>query len=113
MKRIVDFVHQHNSLAGLQLSHAGRKVLNSWLLNDIPHLHTNFKSFEKASTSPPHDTFALQREALQDQQGGWEPVGPTQVGVNLCETLRCTSLLSHFAHHNRNLIAVKQDFLTS
>ncbi len=26
LKRIVDFIHQHGSLAGLQIAHAGRKV---------------------------------------------------------------------------------------
>jgi len=31
VKRIVDFIHEHDSLAGIQLSHAGRKGMFSCL----------------------------------------------------------------------------------
>ncbi len=33
----------------------------------------------QASTYPPYHTYAHQREAVQNEHGGWEPVGPTQV----------------------------------
>ena len=57
LKRIVDFLHSQQALAGLQLAHAGRK----------------------ASTYPPHLTFPTPGATVPVEQGGWVPVGPSAV----------------------------------
>jgi 2,4-dienoyl-CoA reductase-like NADH-dependent reductase (Old Yellow Enzyme family) len=57
LKRIVDFLHSQQALAGLQLAHAGRK----------------------ASTYPPHLTFPQPGATVPVEQGGWVPVGPSAV----------------------------------
>jgi len=57
MKRIVDFVHTHDSAACLQIAHAGRK----------------------ASTFPPLLTFPRPRVAITNEEGGWNVVGPSSV----------------------------------
>jgi 2,4-dienoyl-CoA reductase-like NADH-dependent reductase (Old Yellow Enzyme family) len=57
LKRIVDFVHSQNALAGMQLAHAGRK----------------------ASTYPPHLTFPHPSAAVPKEKGGWTPTAPSAV----------------------------------
>eukprot|EP01087_Luapelamoeba_hula_P024534 TRINITY_DN9376_c0_g1_i1.p1 TRINITY_DN9376_c0_g1~~TRINITY_DN9376_c0_g1_i1.p1 ORF type:complete len:453 (-),score=71.96 TRINITY_DN9376_c0_g1_i1:44-1300(-) len=54
-KRIVEFIHQHDTLAGIQLAHAGRK----------------------ATAFPPMLTFERPRVGMSDEQGGWDSVGPS------------------------------------
>jgi 2,4-dienoyl-CoA reductase-like NADH-dependent reductase (Old Yellow Enzyme family) len=51
--RIVDFLHRQGAAAGMQLAHAGRK----------------------ASTQPPW----VGRGAVADEDGGWQPVGPSDL----------------------------------
>ena len=61
MKRIVEFIHEHKSAACLQIAHAGRK----------------------ASTYPPHNTFARPRVGAPDADGGWSVVGPSTVAITI------------------------------
>jgi 2,4-dienoyl-CoA reductase-like NADH-dependent reductase (Old Yellow Enzyme family) len=61
LKRIVDFVHTQNALAGLQIAHAGRK----------------------ASTYPPHLIFPEPGAVVPKEKGGWTPVGPSAVRAHL------------------------------
>jgi 2,4-dienoyl-CoA reductase-like NADH-dependent reductase (Old Yellow Enzyme family) len=56
LRQIVDFVHAHGAVAGIQLAHAGRK----------------------ASTARPWD--GGKRVAPQD--GGWEPIAPSAVAFD-------------------------------
>jgi 2,4-dienoyl-CoA reductase-like NADH-dependent reductase (Old Yellow Enzyme family) len=60
LQRIVKFLHAHQSIAAIQIAHAGRK----------------------ASTFPPHHIFAKPRIAMTDEQGGWTPVGPSPSAFN-------------------------------
>lgn len=53
LRQIVDFIHSQNSVAGIQLAHAGRK----------------------ASTAPPWD----KSKSLGYPDGGWEPVAPSPI----------------------------------
>lgn len=54
LKEIVEFVHQHDALIGIQLAHAGRK----------------------ASHLPPH---MGRKEVRPDEEFGWQTVGPSAV----------------------------------
>jgi 2,4-dienoyl-CoA reductase-like NADH-dependent reductase (Old Yellow Enzyme family) len=58
MKKIVDFIHLHDSLAGIQLAHAGRK----------------------ASTTPPF--FERESKRWELNEGGWIPIGPSPIAWN-------------------------------
>ncbi|KAK9708192.1 hypothetical protein K7432_009776 [Basidiobolus ranarum] len=52
MRRIVDYIHNAGSLAGIQIGHAGRK----------------------ASTPAPYTTNKTERATITPEQGGWEDV---------------------------------------
>lgn len=57
LSRIVRFIDQMGSVAGIQLSHAGRK----------------------ASTPPPWENRA---ESLSESEGGWQPVAPSAIAFD-------------------------------
>jgi len=73
MKRIVDFIHTQNSLACLQIAHAGTfppSIINVRLANPL-------LKGRKASTYPPLLTFPRNREGMTEKDGGWQVVAPS------------------------------------
>ena len=73
MRRIVDFIHTQNSLACLQIAHAGTfppSIINVRLANPL-------LKGRKASTYPPLLTFPRNREGMTEKDGGWQVVAPS------------------------------------
>ena len=64
LARIVRFIHSQGSAAGMQIAHAGRKG-------------STRRPWESHNPHPP--TFFALTSALDPTEGGWEPVGPTDI----------------------------------